>query len=82
MRERGRTAPMTAPSPGRSSSEPSAYPARRQALITSPAPYPLARRAVLVYRKPAAPAVEQFLAFIGSPDGARIIRSNGAVPSR
>lgn len=43
--------------------------------------YPLARSAVLVYRKPAAPAVEQLLAFIGSPDGARIIRSNGAVPS-
>lgn len=42
--------------------------------------YPLTRRAILVYKLATRGAVERFLAFVGSPEGARVIRANGAVP--
>jgi phosphate transport system substrate-binding protein len=47
--------------------------------VTSGA-YPLTRRAMLVYRKTMQRAVAQFLAFVASPEGERVIRANGAVP--
>lgn len=42
--------------------------------------YPLARDAILVHRRKPARGVEQFLAFVGSAEGDRVIRANGAVP--
>jgi phosphate transport system substrate-binding protein len=41
--------------------------------------YPLSRDAILVYKAPVSPSVKQFLDFIASADGDRIIRANGAV---
>lgn len=42
--------------------------------------YPLSRDAILVFRRNPSAGVEQFLAFVGSAEGERIIRANGAVP--
>ena len=42
--------------------------------------YPLAREAILVFRKSPTRGIQQFLDFVGSPEGERVIRANGAVP--
>lgn len=42
--------------------------------------YPMVRRAFLVTRASAAPAVQEFLAFVAGREGDRIIRDNGAIP--
>jgi phosphate transport system substrate-binding protein len=42
--------------------------------------YPLTRDSFLVTKAQTAPAVAQFLAFIRSPEGERVIRANGAIP--
>jgi phosphate transport system substrate-binding protein len=42
--------------------------------------YPLTRRSVFVTRADAPPAVRAFLAFVGGPEGARVIARSGAVP--
>jgi phosphate transport system substrate-binding protein len=44
--------------------------------------YTLARRAYLVTKQPAPRAVERFLEFVRGADGQRVIRANGAVPSK
>jgi phosphate transport system substrate-binding protein len=44
--------------------------------------YPLSRDAILVFKAPASPSVERFLEFIRGAEGQRLIRANGAVPSR
>jgi phosphate transport system substrate-binding protein len=44
--------------------------------------YTLARRAYLVTKQPVPPAVRRFLEYVRSADGQRVIRANGAVPSR
>jgi phosphate transport system substrate-binding protein len=44
--------------------------------------YPLSREAILVHRTPMPPSVEEFLAFVRSEEGERVIRSNGAVASK
>lgn len=42
--------------------------------------YPMSRRSMLVTRNPTERAVARFLGFIRGPDGATVIRANGAVP--
>lgn len=44
--------------------------------------YPLSREAILVHKTAMPRAAGKFLEFIGSPEGERVIRANGAVPSR
>jgi phosphate transport system substrate-binding protein len=44
--------------------------------------YPLTRRAILIHRRPAPPAVREFLRFVRGAQGQRIIRANGAIPYR
>jgi phosphate transport system substrate-binding protein len=44
--------------------------------------YPLSREAILVHRTTMPRSVEEFLAFVRSADGERVIRANGAVPSK
>jgi phosphate transport system substrate-binding protein len=43
--------------------------------------YPLARKAILVHREPPPPVVREFLSFVASAEGDRIIRLNGGAPA-
>lgn len=43
--------------------------------------YPMSRRAILLVRTPAPPAVSRFLEYVRGAEGARILRAAGAIPS-
>jgi phosphate transport system substrate-binding protein len=44
--------------------------------------YPMTRRAILLAHEPFTPAVHRFLEFVQSDAGARVLRANGAIPTR